>query len=102
MDEVIAGSSFDRMEKESGIFDTHVRAAAMTVDQLKGVALGLYAAVVEALKRVPWTPLDEAALQETTAEVDKGWLAECGEVNMKQKSSPSAKFQTDLITTTSR
>ena len=56
----------------------------MTVDQLKGVALGLNAAVVGALQRAPWTPLDETALQKTTAEVGKGWLAECGEVDMKQ------------------
>ena len=35
--------------------------------------------------RAPWTPLDEAALQETVAEVDKGWLAECGEVDMKRQ-----------------
>ena len=85
VDEVAAGFSLTGWAKESGVFDTHVRAATMTVDQLKGVALGLNAAVVGALKRAPWTPLDEAALQETVAEVDKGWLAECGEVDMKRQ-----------------
>lgn len=41
VDKVIAGFSLTEWAQESGVFDTHVRAAAMTVDQLKGVALGL-------------------------------------------------------------
>jgi len=46
VDEVIEGFSLTGWAKESGVFDTHIRAAAMTVDQLKGVALGLNSAVV--------------------------------------------------------
>ena len=56
----------------------------MTVDQLSGVAMGLNASVVGNLKKGPWTELDRDALAETAAEVDKGWLSECPEIDMKR------------------
>eukprot|EP00435_Cladocopium_sp_Y103_P052672 s2156_g16.t1 len=69
---------------ESGVFDRRVRSAGMTVEQLSGMALGLNAAVVGALKKAPWTELDQKALEETKAEVEKGWLAECAQVDLKK------------------
>eukprot|EP00435_Cladocopium_sp_Y103_P051004 s3063_g15.t1 len=57
-----------------------VRSAGMTVEQLSGMALGLNAAVVGSLKNAPWTELDQKALEETRAEVEKGWLAESAKV----------------------
>ena len=55
----------------------------MTVQQLEGIALGLSSAVVGALMKGPWTPLDADAWEETVSEVDKGWLAECKDVDLK-------------------
>ena len=60
-----------------------VRPASLTVEQLKGVALGLNAAVVGSLKQAQWTDLDASTLAETEAEVDKGWSSKCNEVDMK-------------------
>ena len=34
--------------------------------------------------QVPWTELDKDALDETAAEVDKGWLSECPEVDIRR------------------
>ena len=59
VDEVIAGFSLTGWAAESGVFDKKVRAASMTVEQLSGVALGMNSAVVGALKKGPWTELDE-------------------------------------------
>ena len=84
IDEIIQGFSLTGWARESGVFDKRVRAAAMTVDQLSGVAMGLNASVVGSLKRGPWTELDKDALDETVAEVDKGWLSECPEVDMRR------------------
>jgi hypothetical protein len=55
----------------------------MTVEQLRGVALGLNASVVGSLKQTPWTDLDSSALAETETEVEKGWLSKCDLVDMK-------------------
>jgi len=68
---------------ETGVLDKHVRAAAMTVQQLEGIALDLNSAVVRALMKGLWTPLDADALEDAVAEVDKGWLAECKDVDLK-------------------
>lgn len=51
----------------------------MTVDQLSGVALRLNSAVVVFLKRSPWSVLDEKAMEENRAEVERGWPAESKE-----------------------
>ena len=84
IDEIIDGFSLTGWASESGVFDKRVRAATMTVDQLSGVAMGLNASVVGNLKKGPWTELDRDALAETAAEVDKGWLSECPEIDMKR------------------
>ena len=84
VDEIIAVFSLTGWACESGVFDKRVRAASMTVDQLSGVALGLNASVVVSLKQGPWTDLDCSALEKTTAEVEKGWLSECVQVDMKR------------------
>ena len=83
IDEIISGFSLTGWASESGVFDKKVRPASMTVEQLKGVALGLNAAVVGSLKQAQWTDLDASALAETEAEVDKGWLSKCDKVDMK-------------------
>eukprot|EP00435_Cladocopium_sp_Y103_P067691 s116_g30.t1 len=83
IDEVISGFQLTGWANESGVFDRRVRSAGLTVDQLSGMALGLNAAVVGSLKSAPWTELDQKALDETRAEVEKGWLAESAKVDMK-------------------
>ena len=83
VDDIIEGFSLTGWAPATGVFDKHVRAASMTVQQLEGIALGLNSAVVGALMKGPWTPLDADALEETISEVDKGWLAECKDVDMK-------------------
>ena len=83
VDDIVAGFSLTGWAHETGGFDKHVRAASMTVQQLEGIALGLNSAVVGALMKGPWTPLDADALEETVSEVDKGWLAECKDVDLK-------------------
>ena len=82
VDDIVAGFSLTGWAHETGGFDKHVRAASMTVQQLEGIALGLNSAVVGTLMKGPWTPLDADALEETVAEVDKGWLAECKDVDL--------------------
>ena len=84
VDEVIAGFSLTGWAAESGVFDKKVRAASMTVEQLSGVALGMNSAVVGALKKGPWTELDEKALEETKTEVEKGWLRESEDVDLRK------------------
>eukprot|EP00435_Cladocopium_sp_Y103_P007598 s2738_g2.t1 len=84
IDEVISGFQMTGWANESGVFDRRVRSAGMTVEQLSGMALGLNAAVVGSLKKAPWTELDQKALEETKAEVEKGWLAECPNVDLKK------------------
>ena len=83
IDEIISGFSLTGWASESGVFDKNVRAASMTVEQLKGVALGLNASVVGSLKQSPWTDLDSSALAETEVEVDTGWLSKCDRVDME-------------------
>ena len=84
VDEIIAGFSLTGWATESGVFDKRVKAASMTVDQLSGVALGLNSAVVGSLKKSPWSDLDAKALEETRVEVEKGWLAESKEVDLRR------------------
>ena len=65
------------------MFETDVRAPSMSLDQLKGMAMGLNSAVVSSLKSQEWTDIDEQALEETEHEVAKGWLRHCSDINLK-------------------
>ena len=44
---------------------------------------GLNLAVVNSLKNSKWEPIDQVAWDETLEEVKKGWLDECGEVDLR-------------------
>ena len=84
IDEAINGFNLTGWGNRSGVFESDVRAPGMSIDQLKGVAMGLNSAVVSSLKSLEWTDLDERALQETEQEVAKGWLRRCVDVNFKE------------------
>ena len=51
VDDIIEGFSLTGWAPATGVFDKHVRAASMTVQQLEGIALGLNSAVVGALTK---------------------------------------------------
>ena len=63
--------------EESGVFVPDVRPPDMTVDQLRGIALGLNHAVVESLAQAGDSELDVPAWEETQAEIQNGWLEPC-------------------------
>ena len=63
IDEAINGFSLTGWGNRSGVFESDVRAPGMSIDHLKGVAMGLNSAVVSSLKSQEWTDLDERALQ---------------------------------------
>ena len=77
MDEVAKGFPMTGWTEESGVFQQNVRPPELTVDQLKGMALGLNHTVVDALRQAEVTELDEPAWKETQAEIAQGWLAPC-------------------------
>ena len=83
IDEAIDGFSLIGWSNKSGVFETDVRAPSMSLDQLKGMAMGLNSAVVSSLKSQEWTDIDEQALEETEHEVAKGWLRHCSDINLK-------------------
>ena len=63
--------------EESGVFQPDVRPPEMTVQQLKGIALGVNHAVVDSLRQAAVTELDAPAWDETEIEIERGWLAPC-------------------------
>jgi len=65
----------------TGGFDKHVRAAQMTVQQLE-VLRWIELCSRGSVDERTWT-LDAEALEETVSTVDKGWLAECKDVDLK-------------------
>ena len=77
-DEVVKGFPMTGWTEESGVFQQNVRPPELTVDQLKGMALGLNHAVVDALRQAEVTELGEPAWKETQAEIAQGWLVPCG------------------------
>ena len=77
IDEVIAGFPMTGWAELSGVFDSSVRPPEMTVDQLRGQALGLNHSVVDSLRAAETSDLDQKAWEETQLEVDNGWLKPC-------------------------
>ena len=77
VDEIIRGFPMTGWTEESGVFVPDVRPPDMTVDQLRGIALGLNHAVVESLAQAGDSELDVPAWEETQAEIQNGWLEPC-------------------------
>ena len=77
IDEIISGFPMTGWVEESGVFLPAVRPPDMTVQQLKGIALGVNHAVVDSLRQAATTDLDGPAWDETQVEVDRGWLVPC-------------------------
>ena len=77
IDEIIRGFPMTGGVEESGVFQPDVRPPEMTVQQLKGIALGVNHAVVDSLRQAAVTDLDAPAWDETKIEIERGWLAPC-------------------------
>ena len=77
IDEIIRGFPMTGWVEESGVFQPDVRPPEMTVQQLKGIALGVNHAVVDSLRQAAVTELDAPAWDETEIEIERGWLAPC-------------------------
>ena len=77
IDEVIAGFPMTGWTEESGVFVPDVRPPDLTVEQLRGIALGLNHAVVDSLAQAGASDLDGPAWDETQAEIQNGWLEPC-------------------------
>ena len=75
--EIINGFPMTGWVEESGVFQQNVRPPEMTVQQLKGIALGINHAVVDSLRQAAVTDLDLPAWDETQTEIDRGWLKPC-------------------------
>ena len=74
IDEIIRGFPMTGWTEESGVFVPDVRPPDMTVDQLRGIALGLNHAVVESLAQAGASELDGPACEETQAR-NSEWVA---------------------------
>ena len=77
IDEVLRGFPMTGWTEESGVFEPDVRPPSITVQQLKGMALGLNHAVVDSLRNAENNDLDQPAWEETQKEIEQGWLQPC-------------------------
>ena len=75
--EIINGFPLTGWVEESGVFQPDVRPPEMTVQQLKGITLGVNHTVVNSLRQAAVTELDALAWDETHIEIDRGWLEPC-------------------------
>ena len=77
IDEIIAGFPMTGWAELSDVFESSVRPLEMTVEQLRGQALGLNHSVVDSLRAAESSDLDQQAWEETQLEVANGWLKPC-------------------------
>ena len=83
VDDVVSGFQLTGWARNTGVFDVKVRPPTLTVQQLEGMSLGLNKAVVGSLSSDSFEDIDQVAWDETMEEVSRGWLSECGEVNLR-------------------
>ena len=83
IDEVLKGFPMTGWTEESGVFEPDVRPPSITVQQLKGMALGLNHAVVDSLRNADSNDLDQPAWDETQKEIEQGWLEPCDVTDLR-------------------